>query len=84
LRDRPGCLTRKTHAFAKQAALGDALPGLTLFDHNWLRPHIALRLRLPQAVNGRRFACRTAAMAIGLTDHPSTWSEFSTRSGKPQ
>src|SRR5262249_32843390 len=55
LRDRLGCLTRKTHAFAKEIALWDALFSLTLFAHNWLRPHVALRLPLPQPVDRRRY-----------------------------
>lgn len=76
MRDRLGCLTRKTHAFAKEIALWDALFSLTLFAHNWIRPHIALRLRLPHPVNGRRYDQRTPAMAIGLTDHAWTWSEI--------
>jgi len=52
LRDRLGCLTRKTHALAKQIALWDALFSLRLFEHDCLRPHIALRLRFPQPVRG--------------------------------
>jgi hypothetical protein len=76
LRDRLGSLTRKTHAFAKEAVLWDALFGLMLFVHNWLRPHIALRLRLPQPVNGRRYDQRTPAMATDLPDHIWTWTEF--------
>lgn len=39
LRDRLGCLTRKTHAFAKDAKTWDALFSVALFAHNWLRPH---------------------------------------------
>src|SRR5215472_749672 len=42
LRDRLGCLIRKTHAFAKDVALWDALLSLALFEHNWIRPHVAL------------------------------------------
>ena len=76
MRDRLNCLTRKTHAFAKEIALWDALFGLTLFEHNWLRPHIALRVRLPQPVNGRRHEQWTSAMAIGLTPHAWTWSKL--------
>jgi IS1 family transposase len=81
LRDRLGCLTRKTHAFAKQAALGDALFGLTLFEHNGVsasgsRPHIALQVRLAEPADGRRYDRRTPAMAIGLADHMWTWTEF--------
>src|SRR5207248_3312458 len=40
LRDRLACLTRKTHAFAKTSATGDALVGLALFAHNWLDAHV--------------------------------------------
>jgi IS1 family transposase len=79
LRDRLACLTRKTHAFAKTAALWDAAVGLALFEHNWLRPHPALRVRLPELVSGRRYRQRTPAMALDLTDHPWTFSEFLTR-----
>jgi IS1 family transposase len=76
LRDRLGALTRKTHAFAKDIALWDALFSLTLFAHNWLRPHVALRLPLPQPTDRRRYDQRTPAMAIGLTDHTWSWNEF--------
>lgn len=76
LRDRLGCLTRKTHAFAKDAATWDALFSLALFAHNWLRPHIALRRLLPEPVDGRCYERRTPAMALGLTDHLWTWEEF--------
>jgi hypothetical protein len=76
LRDRLGCLTRKTHAFAKRIASWDALFSLTLFQHNWIRSHVALRLRLPQPNNGRRYDQRTPAMAIGLTDHAWTCCEL--------
>ncbi len=43
LRDRLACLTRKTHGFAKNTSTWDALFGLALFEHNWLRTHPALR-----------------------------------------
>jgi len=76
LRDRLGCLTRKTHAFAKQIALWDALFSLTLFEQNWLRSHIALRVRLPQPIERRCYDRRTPAMALGLADHVWTWTEF--------
>jgi hypothetical protein len=82
LRDRLGCLTWKTHAFAKEVALWDALLSLTFFERHWLRPHIALRVRLPQPVNGRRYDQRTPAMALGLTDHAWTWTEFMVARGK--
>lgn len=79
LRDRLNCLTRKTHAFAKTTATWDAACALVLFEHNWLRPHIALRQPAPADAPGRRYAPRTPAMAIGLTDHRWTWREFLTR-----
>jgi hypothetical protein len=79
LRDRLACLTRKTHAFAKDARTWDAALGLALFEHNGLRPHPALRTPLPEPAAGRRYARRTPAQAIGLADHAWTWLEFLTR-----
>ena len=76
LRDRLACLTRKTHAFAKTAATWDALVGLALFEHNWLRSHPALRQ--PSRAPDRHYDQRTPAMALGLTDHRWTWTEFLT------
>lgn len=76
LRDRLGCLTRKTHAFAKDVATWDALFSLALFAHNWLRPHVALRRALAEPLDGRRYERRTPAMALGLSDHLWTWEEF--------
>jgi len=76
LRDRLNCLTRKTHAFAKTAATWDALVGLALCEQNWLRPHPALRQ--PIDAPDRRYRQRTPAMALGLADHPWTWTEFLT------
>jgi IS1 family transposase len=76
LRDRLACLTRKTHAFAKEVATWDALVGLALFEHNWIRPHPALRRPLPEPVTGRRYARRSPAMVLGLSDHLWTWEEL--------
>lgn len=78
LRDRLACLTRKTHAFAKDVATWDAALGLAIFEHNWIRPHLALRQPVAAPVDGRRYRPRTPAMAIGLTDHPWTLHEFLT------
>jgi IS1 family transposase len=72
LRDRLACLTRKTHAFAKQPAMWDAAVGLALFAHNWLRPHPALRVPLAEPAARCRYQRRTPAMVLGLTDH--CWS----------
>ena len=75
LRDRLACLTRKTHAFAKSTSTWDALFGLALFEHNWLRAHPALS-RPSSTVVGRYYQRRTPAMAIGLTDRRWSWREF--------
>jgi hypothetical protein len=49
------------------------------FGPNRLRPHVALRLPLPRPVGGRRHGRRTPARAIGLADHPGTWTDFRMR-----
>jgi hypothetical protein len=76
LRDRLNALTRKTHAFAKRDATWDALVGLQLFDHNFQRPHRALRLPLGDGV--RRYHQQSPAMALGLTDHLWSFQELLT------
>jgi IS1 family transposase len=76
LRDRLGCLTRKTHAFAKAAATWDALFSLAVFARNWIRPHLALRRPLVESLDGRRYEPRSPAMALGLSDHLWSWEEF--------
>lgn len=80
LRDRLACLTRKTHAFAKTHATWDALLSLALFTHNWCLPHRALRhpLTSPEPGTQRRYDRRTPAMALGLTDHSWSLTEFLT------
>lgn len=76
LRDRLNALTRKTHAFAKRDATWDALLGLQLFDHNFHRPHLALRLL--SATGERRYQRRSPAMALGITDHLWSFQEVLT------
>lgn len=83
LRDRLACLTRKTHAFAKRVATWDALLGLAIFEHNWLRPHVALRQSQPVGADGRRYHRRTPAMALGLTDHVWSLAAFLTTPAYP-
>lgn len=78
LRDRLGCVTRKTHAFAKDARTWDAAVGLCLFEHNWMRPHCALRQQEDGLPQGRRYMRRSPAMAIGLSGHVWSWTEFLT------
>jgi IS1 family transposase len=80
LRDRLACLTRKTHAFAKDTPTWDAAVCLAIFERNWLHPHRALRRPLANPVGGHRYERRTPAMALGLTDHPWSLVEFLTRS----
>lgn len=75
-RDRLAALTRKTHAFAKSARTWDALFGLSVFEHNWLRDHSALSR--PSTTPGRRYERRTPAMEVVLTDHRWSWREFLT------
>jgi hypothetical protein len=75
-RDRLSALTRKTHAFAKTAKTWDALFGLAIFEHDWLREHPSLSQ--PSTTPGRRYERRTPAMAIGLSDHCWSWTEFLT------
>jgi hypothetical protein len=76
LRDRLACVTRKTHAFAKQDATWDAAVGLLLFEHNWIRPHSGLRRPLAVPVAGRRYERRTPAMVLGLAASPLRWADF--------
>lgn len=78
LRDRLACLTRKTHAFAKDIPTWDAAVRLAIFEQNWLRSHPALRVPLPAPVEGRRYLRRTPAMRLGLTDHRWSLVEFLT------
>lgn len=78
LRDRLNALTRKTHGFAKLHTTWDALVTLCLFEHNWMRPHPALKEKAKGLPDGRRYRQRTPAMAMGLTDHIWTWEEFLT------
>lgn len=80
LRDRINGMTRKTHGFAKRVETWEALLGVAIFEHNWLRPHKALRQRTPELPKGRRYLQRTPAMAIGVSDHAWSWVEFLCRS----
>ena len=83
LRDRLGCMTRKTHGFAKRVTTWHAFLGLGIFEHNWLRPHLALREKAADLPKGHRYRQRTPAMAIGISDHAWSWTEFLTRRINP-
>ena len=76
LRDRLNCLTRKTHAFAKRDATWWALVTLCLFEHNWLKEHVALREEATGLPNGQFYRRRSPAVALGVTDHVWGWEEF--------
>ena len=78
MRDRLGCMTRKTHGFAKRVNTWEASGGMAVFEHNWLRPHPALREKAADLPKGHRYRQRTPAMAIGLSDHAWSWTEFLT------
>lgn len=79
LRDRLACVTRKTHAFAKQVATWEAVVGLSLFEHNWCRPHVALRQPCAITDTGRRYDPVTPAMHLGLATTPLPWLDFLTQ-----
>jgi hypothetical protein len=72
LRECRGCLTRKTHRFAKEVATWDALLSLARFEHTWIRPHTALRVPLPEPHQGPRYHRRSPSIVLGLCDH--LWS----------
>jgi hypothetical protein len=76
LRDRLNCLTRQTHAFAKRDETWWALVTLCLFEHNWLKPHKALRQKAFELPDGRRYHQRSPATALALTDHVWEWEDF--------
>lgn len=78
MRDRLACRTLKVHAFAKQAATWTAALSLQIIEHNRMVPHVALRQPLPGPTDGRRYAPRTPAVALGLTDQPWSLIEFLT------
>jgi hypothetical protein len=78
LRDRLNALTRKTHALAKGPCMWDALVTLRLFEHNWMRAHLALREKGEGLPGYRKYQQKSPAMAMGSTDHIWTWEEFLT------
>ena len=78
VRDRLNCMTRRTHGFMKRVRTWDAAVGLCIFEHNWLRPHPALREEAGD-LPGHRYHQRTPAMAAGLADKPWTWESFLSR-----
>ena len=75
-RQSNGRLVRKTLSHSKKAY--DLQHHLDLEDavFNFVRPHLSLRVALPQPSNGRKWHQRTPAMAAGLTDHIWTLEEL--------
>jgi DNA-binding transcriptional ArsR family regulator len=62
--------SKKVHFLQRQIALEDAI-------YNFVRPHSALRVKLPRpGAYGRKWEPRTPAMAAGLTDHIWTLEEL--------
>jgi len=62
--------SKKEHFLRRHIALEDAI-------YNFVRPHSALRVRLPRrGAYGRKWQQRTPAMAAGLTDHIWTLDEL--------
>ena len=55
--------------FAKETATWDALSSLALFEHNWLHPHVSLRVPLAKAVAavGRRLSPPDATAHVHRT-----------------
>jgi hypothetical protein len=83
MRDRLGCITRDTHGFAKRVGTWHAFMEMEIFEHNWLRPHPALRQKAADLPKGHRYRQRTPSMVIGLTDHVWSWTEFLTKRISP-
>lgn len=75
-RQSNGRLVRKTLSHSKKSYF--LLRHLELEDafFNFVRPHQALRIALPQLTLGRKWQQRTPAMAAGVTDHIWTLEEL--------
>jgi len=72
-RQSNGRLVRKTLSHSKKEYFLRQHIALEDATYNFVRPHSALRVRLPRpAAHGRKWEQRTPAMAAGLTDH--IWS----------
>jgi hypothetical protein len=71
-RQSNGRLVRKTLSHSKQSYFLRRHLELEDAVFNFVRPHQALRIAVPQPTPGRRWQQRSPAMAAGLTDH--IWS----------
>lgn len=68
-RQSNGRLVRKTLSHSKKSSFLRRHLALEDAVFNFVRPHQALRIALPQPTPGRKWQQRTPAMAAGLTDH---------------
>jgi hypothetical protein len=75
-RQSNGRLVRKALSYSKQAYYWQQHPDREEAVCNFVRPHLCLRVALPQPINGRKWQQRTPAMAAGLTDHMWTLAEL--------
>jgi IS1 family transposase len=76
-RQSNGRLVRKTLSHSKKEAFLQRHIALEDAFYNFVRPHSALRIRLPQpGPHGRQWQPQTPAMAAGLTDHIWTLDEL--------
>jgi IS1 family transposase len=76
-RQSHGRLVRKTLSHSKKAYFLQRQIDLEDAVFNFVRPHRALSVELPEAIDpGRKWQQRTPAMAAGLTDHIWSLEEF--------
>ena len=75
-RQTNGRLVRKTLSHSKKSYFLRQHLELEDAFFNFVRPHQALRIALPQPTLGRKWQRRTPAMAAGLTDHIWTLEEL--------
>lgn len=75
-RQSNGRLVRKTLSHSKKSYFLRQHLELEDAFFNFVRPHQALRIALPQPTLGRKWQRRTPAMAAGLTDHIWTLEEL--------
>ena len=75
-RQSNGRLVRKTLSFSKKDYYLQRHIDLEDAIFNFVRPHKALRVRLPRPTKGRKWKQRTPAMAAELTDHVWTLEEL--------
>ncbi len=83
-RQHNGRLVRKTLSHSKKSYYLQRHIDLEDAVFNFVRPHQALRLRLPRPIDGRKWQQRSPAMAAGLTEHVWTLEELLSFRSPPQ